>query len=110
MRAVRERVDKHRKKIPVAVMVGHPWHYRGMMDPIDGNFRGLLLDVSTWADEGLMDSAIAAGYYRPGGELPEVGGAERPPRAADAWDVVIASRNAHRPTARYCPLPLLQAA
>ena len=29
MRDVRERVDKHRKPLPIAVMVGHPWHYRG---------------------------------------------------------------------------------
>jgi hypothetical protein len=68
MRSVRERVNKQSKKIPIAVMVGHPWHYRGMMDPIDGNLRGLLLDVTTWANECLMDSAIAAGYYRPGGD------------------------------------------
>ena len=56
--------------IPVTVMVGHPWHYRGLQDPIDGNLRGLLLDVATWAREGLMDSAIAAGYYRAGGSAP----------------------------------------
>jgi hypothetical protein len=69
MRTVRERVDKHSKKVPIAVMVGHPWHYRGLMDPIDGNLRGLLIDVATWANEGLIDSAIAAGYYRPGGDV-----------------------------------------
>jgi hypothetical protein len=68
MRAVRERVKKHSKPVPVAVMVGHPWHYRGLQDPIDGNLRGLLVDVATWAKEGLMDSAIAAGYYRAGGD------------------------------------------
>ena len=48
-------------------MVGHPYHYRGHIDRIDGNLRGLLLDVKTWADEGLMDAALAAGYYRDGG-------------------------------------------
>jgi hypothetical protein len=48
-------------------MVGHPWHYRGLVDRIDGNLRGLLLDVKTWADEGLMDAVLAAGYYRDGG-------------------------------------------
>lgn len=68
MRGVRERVKKQKKPVPIAVMVGHPWHYRGMQDPIDGNLRGLLLDVATWANEGLMNSAIAAGYYRPGGD------------------------------------------
>jgi hypothetical protein len=50
------------------VMVAHPWHYRGELDKIDGNLRGLLLDVNTWAKEGLMDSAVAAGYYRDGGD------------------------------------------
>lgn len=39
-------------------------------------------------------------YHRPGGELPAAGRAERPPRAADAWDVVVAARNAGRPTTR----------
>jgi len=28
------------------------------MDKIDGNLRGLLLDVNAWAREGLMDSAV----------------------------------------------------
>jgi hypothetical protein len=68
MRAVREHVAKLARPVPIAVMVGHPWHYRGLMDPIDGNLRGLLLDVETWACDGLMDAAVAAGYYRPGGD------------------------------------------
>jgi hypothetical protein len=68
MRSVRESVNKHRKRLPIAVMVGHPWHYRGLQDPINGSLNGLLLDVSTWANEGLMNAAIAAGYYRAGGD------------------------------------------
>jgi hypothetical protein len=67
MRKVRELVDKQSKRVPIAIMVGHPWHYRGLQDPIDGNLRGLLLDVATWANEHLMDAAIPAGYYRAGG-------------------------------------------
>jgi hypothetical protein len=67
MRDLRAKVKAARRKIPIAVMVGHPWHYRGFEDKIDGNLRGLLLDVKTWAKEGLMDSAVAAGYYRDGG-------------------------------------------
>ncbi len=67
MRSVRDRVNKHHSRLPISVMVGHPWHYRGLQDPIDGSLRGLLLDVATWANEGLMDAAIAAGYYRAGG-------------------------------------------
>ena len=67
MRAVRKLVRAQRRPVPVAAMVGHPWHYRGLMDRIDGNLRGLLLDVNTWAHEGLLDSVVAAGYYRDGG-------------------------------------------
>jgi hypothetical protein len=52
---------------PVAVLVGHPWHYRGDRDAIDGNLRGLLLDVGAWAREGLIDAAVPAGYYLDGG-------------------------------------------
>lgn len=47
-------------------MVGHPWHYRGELNKIDGNLRGLLLDVNAWAKEGLIDSVVGAGYYRDG--------------------------------------------
>lgn len=67
MRDTRQLATRRRGKLPIAVLVAHPWHYRGLMDPIDGNLRGLLLDVRTWAREGLMDTAVAAGYYRPGG-------------------------------------------
>jgi hypothetical protein len=67
MRQVRQLVNKRPKRVPIAVMVGHPWHYRGLQDPIDGNLRGLLLDVATWANEGLVDAAVPAGYYRAGG-------------------------------------------
>jgi uncharacterized lipoprotein YddW (UPF0748 family) len=66
MRECSRLLKKHR--MPISVMVGHPWHYRGELDKIDGNLRGLLLDVKTWAREGLMDSAVAAGYYRDGGD------------------------------------------
>jgi hypothetical protein len=67
MRAARKLARSQKRPVPVAVMVGHPWHYRGAIDKIDGNLRGLLLDVNTWAREGLMDAAVAAGYYRDGG-------------------------------------------
>ena len=48
-------------------MVAHPWHYRGEQNKIKGNLPGLLLDVPTWAREGLVDSVVGAGYYRDGG-------------------------------------------
>ena len=68
MRAARELCRKKRPGLPLAVMVGHPWHYRGAVDRIAGNLKGLLLDATTWAREGAMDSAVAAGYYRDGGD------------------------------------------
>jgi hypothetical protein len=72
---------------PLAVMVGHPWHYRGHLDPIAGNLKGLLLDVSTWAKEGLVDSAVAAGYYRAGGNAEKACNAlkEETGGKADVW-------------------------
>jgi hypothetical protein len=67
MRDVRKLIDSRKARLPVAALVGHPWHYRGEMNKIDGNLHGLLLDVRTWAREGLIDAAVAAGYYRDGG-------------------------------------------
>jgi len=67
MRAAQKLIRTHRRQISVAAMVGHPWHYRGLQNKIDGNRRGLLLDVKTWAREGLVDAIVPAGYYRDGG-------------------------------------------
>ena len=67
MRDARKLLNQRPSKLSLAVMVGHPWHYRGEQNKIDGNLRGLLLDVTTWAREGLIDAAVAAGYYRDGG-------------------------------------------
>lgn len=67
MRQVKKLVSNRPKRIPVTTLVAHPWHYRGLGDKIDGNLRGLLLDLRTWARERLIDAAIPAGYYRDGG-------------------------------------------
>jgi hypothetical protein len=67
MRGARELCRARKPKLPLAVMVGHPWHYRGAVDRIAGNLKGLLLDVAAWANEGLVDRVVAAGYYRDGG-------------------------------------------
>jgi hypothetical protein len=67
MRDLRNHLRARERPVPVAVLVGHPWHYRGEQNKIDGNFRGLLLDIRTWAREDLVDSVVAAGYYRDGG-------------------------------------------
>jgi hypothetical protein len=67
MRSVRKLVRRQKKALPISVLVGHPWHYRGEINKIDGNLRGLLLDLNSWAKEGLIDAAVPAGYYRDGG-------------------------------------------
>jgi hypothetical protein len=66
MRAASQLIRRHRASLPIAALVGHPWHYRGEINKIDGNLRGLLLDVAAWAREGLVDAVIPAGYYRDG--------------------------------------------
>jgi hypothetical protein len=63
MRSVRSMMKSVKPNLPLAVMGAHPWSYRGMKDKLDGNLRGLLLDMGTWASESLMDEAVAAGYY-----------------------------------------------
>jgi uncharacterized lipoprotein YddW (UPF0748 family) len=68
MSMVRKMMKAQCPDLPLAVMVHHPWSYRGTGNKIDGNLRGMLLDDETWAREGLMDAAVAAGYYREGGD------------------------------------------
>ncbi|MCX6623553.1 MAG: family 10 glycosylhydrolase [Acidobacteria bacterium] len=63
VRSVRGMMKSTKPKLPLAVMGVHPWCYRGMKDKIDGNLRGMLLDMGGWAKDGLMDEAVAAGYY-----------------------------------------------
>jgi hypothetical protein len=67
MRAVRRLMKSAKPALPLSIMVAHPWSYRGAQNKIDGNLRGMLLDVETWAREGLFDAAVPAGYYRDGG-------------------------------------------
>ncbi len=67
MRAVRKLCDRLQPGLPIAVMVHHPWGYRGGNPKYADNLRGLHLDVATWAKEKLMDSVVAAGYYTGGG-------------------------------------------
>jgi len=73
MRSVRKLADSRSPRLPVAVLVQHPWSYRGDNPKYADNLQGLLLDVETWAKEGLMDAAVPAGYYAPGsGGTPEL--------------------------------------
>ena len=87
MRSARAIVRTKRPRASLTAMVAHPWCYRGFGDRIDGNLRGLLLDVPTWCREGLVDAVVAAGYYREGGS-PEAAYralAEEAGGKADVW-------------------------
>jgi hypothetical protein len=67
MRRVRNLMKATKPRVPISVMGVHPWCCRGLKDPIDGNLRGMLLDMNTWAREGLIDEAVAGGHYLEGG-------------------------------------------
>jgi hypothetical protein len=71
MRRVRKLARAHRKSLPISVLVANPWCYRGLGDKIAGNLNGLLVDIGTWAREGLIDAASPAGYFRGGGSTEE---------------------------------------
>jgi len=80
MREVRKAVNKHTKPIPLSALVQQPWAYRGILPEmvteetpewvrrmrgnlVDGALKGILCDVHTWANEGLVDEIVASGYY-----------------------------------------------
>lgn len=65
MRAAHKLIKAKSRRLPISMMGHHPWSYRGATPLIDGNLNGLLLDVRTWAREGLIDEAVAAGYFSP---------------------------------------------
>jgi hypothetical protein len=77
MREAHRIIKRHNPSLPISVMVQHPWSYRGAPDdtPYADSRRGLLCDVGAWAREGLIDEAVAAGYYR----------GEGTPEKAFAW-------------------------
>lgn len=82
MRQCRDLVKKHHKQIPLAVMGHNPWGYRGVLpglpgyekyrnmggNKINGSYRGMLCNLADWAQEQLIDAAVAAGYYLDGGD------------------------------------------
>ncbi len=69
MREARDLIKKADRRIVISAMVHNPWGYRGSPTdtPYKDNLYGLLLDTETWANEGLIDEIVAAGYYRKGG-------------------------------------------
>jgi len=67
MRSVRKMMKATNPELPLSVMVANPWGYRGNLNSINGNLKGMLLDVETWGKEGLVDSATPMGYYMNGG-------------------------------------------
>jgi len=70
MREASRLIRRRCPKAVISVMVHGPYGYRGRPTdtPYDGSLRGLLVDVATWAREGLVNEVVAAGYYRPGGD------------------------------------------
>ena len=66
MQQAHQAIKTRNPEIVISVMVQHPWSYRGAPDdtPYAGSKQGLLCDVRTWAQEGLIDEAVVAGYYR----------------------------------------------
>ena len=71
MRGIRKLARARKKPLPISVLVANPWCYRGLGDKIAGNLKGMLLDVPTWAREGLIDAACPAGYFKGGGSTEE---------------------------------------
>lgn len=71
MRRIRELTSRLERPVPIAAMVYHPWARRGLGHRIDGNFRGMHLDLRTWAREGLIDSVVATDYFIEGKGSPE---------------------------------------
>lgn len=72
MRRVRGFLKLKYPKLPLAVLVQHPWSFRGNNPKYADNLSGLLLDVAAWANEDLIDAAVPAGYYYKGsGGTPE---------------------------------------
>jgi uncharacterized lipoprotein YddW (UPF0748 family) len=74
MREAHALIEEHDPKMSVSALVHHRWAYRGSPTdtPYADSLRGLLVDLPTWAEEGLVDEVVAAGYYRQGG-TPELG-------------------------------------
>jgi hypothetical protein len=87
MRRLRKLARARRRSLPISVLVANPWCYRGLGDKIAGNLNGLLVDVGTWAEEGLIDAACPAGYFKAGGSTEEAYRALRSETAGkiDIW-------------------------
>lgn len=70
MREAHKLIRRKDRPLAISMMGHHPWSYRGprgRAPVINGNLYGLLVDVATWAKEGLVGEAVAAGYYTKGG-------------------------------------------
>lgn len=76
MRAAHKLIKEKSSSLLISMMGHHKWSYRGCTPHINGNLYGLLLDVETWAKDGLIDSIVTAGYFAGGGNA-EVGNAKK---------------------------------
>lgn len=66
MRAARDLIRQKRSSLPVSFMGHNPWSTRGATPSVNGNLHGLLVDLQTWAQEGLVDEVVSGGYYTDG--------------------------------------------
>lgn len=65
MREAHKLIKAKSDRLSVSMMGHHPWSYRCVTPHINGNLNGLLLDVKTWAKEGLIDEAMGWGGISP---------------------------------------------
>ena len=70
MRQAHQLIKAKDASMPISMMGHHSYGPRGN-DRCNGNLYGLLIDSQTWADEGLIDQVVAAGYYHMGGSPEE---------------------------------------
>jgi uncharacterized lipoprotein YddW (UPF0748 family) len=66
VRAAHDLIKGKSRSLVISFMGHHPWSIRGTNTTPNGNLNGLLLDVRTWAQNGWIDEAVAAGYYGEG--------------------------------------------
>ena len=73
MRDAHKLIKAKNNNLPIAVMGYAAWAWRGYTPHINGNLYGLLIDVETWAKEGLIDEAVAWNLvFTPGGSPEKV--------------------------------------
>lgn len=66
MRAAHKLIKGKSSSLAISYLGHSPWSFRGATPTINGNLNGLLVDLKTWAQEGLVDEVVSGGYYTDG--------------------------------------------